>query len=136
MKILSVILLLLLTTSASADCVMFSGGVEKACPPKVTPAPPSAQALMNICQVSVHLAHDAYLQTTFDAQLPDIDGLIYVVDYLADMSTMRVDRTIAKHAVVYIAKRLNGTKQRRPYEGTVYDASVEFIKLECYGNGR
>lgn len=87
----------------------------------------------DLCQIGVMLAHRAYVAGTFDAQLPDLPKLHYLVDFYGDQVTLAHDRRQAHAAVEYIAKRMQKAGVRTPRGAPLMmQAEREFLVRECH----
>jgi len=83
------------------------------------------------CFMAGKVAHDAYIQATFNPQTPDIKLLHYMVDWWGDLQTYKHDREVAHRAVEYLAKRMKESGLTRAYPAVVYEATREFMIREC-----
>lgn len=116
---------------ANAGCQRFKpDGTVEECQHLVDP-PPSDPGAM--CQIGVMLAHRAYVAGTFDAQLPDLPKLHYLVDFYGDQVSVAHDRRQAHAAVEYIARRMQKAGVRTPRGSPVMmQAEREFLVRECH----
>lgn len=83
------------------------------------------------CTLAGKLAHDSYLQVTFDAQRPDYSLLHQAVDWNGDLLNVPYDRHLAHEAVTHIAMRLKAAGIRKPWPSIVYEAVRETMIKEC-----
>jgi len=83
------------------------------------------------CTLAGKLAHDSYLQVTFDAQRPDYALLHQMIDWNGDLAGYLHDRRVAHIAGTHIAMRLKAAGVRRPWPEIVYEATRETIIKEC-----
>lgn len=83
------------------------------------------------CFMSGKLAHDVYLQVTFNPQTPNFDRLHFMIDWWGDLQTYKHDRAIAHRAVEYVANRMKQSGLARAYPDVVYEATREFMVREC-----
>ncbi len=88
------------------------------------------------CTLAGKLAHDSYLQVTFDAQRPDYALLHQMVDWNGDLAGYIHDRRVAHIVATHIAMRLKSAGVRRPWPAIVYEAARETMIKECLHNGR
>ncbi len=132
-KLIFAMLLALVADASVAACQMFKpDGSVGPCTPTATRVAASAdQASANPCQLGGKLAHDAYLQVTYDARVPSLRLLHYTVDYWGDQMVPKHDREVAHRGVEFIADKLQAAGIIRPWEGVVYEAAREFIIAEC-----
>lgn len=83
------------------------------------------------CTLAGKLAHDSYLQVTFDAQRPDYVLLHKMVDWNGDLAGYIHDRRVAHIVATHIAVRLKSAGVRRPWPEIVYEAARETMIKEC-----
>lgn len=83
------------------------------------------------CTLGGKLAHDTYLQVTFDAQRPDYALLHQAVDWNGDLMHDGHDRRVAHEAATHIAMRLKSAGVRKPWPAIVYEAARETMIKEC-----
>jgi hypothetical protein len=133
LKIIFAFVLALVAVTSHAGCTRFKpdGSITECTPPATQAEPRPEQGGANACQLGGKLAHDAYLQVTYDAQRPSPRLLHYTVDYWGDMMVPKHDRAVAHKGVDYITERLRAAGIGKPWEGVVYEAAREFIVKEC-----